>query len=118
MHQPQREADVLADRIDGRQSALIAVVFLDLIDAAERAAGRLLRLGQWHPGGRILIGEEVEMGANLLLEALLPAAREQQVEDARHEDADAGHDGSSSRRFTIDTVLAQRAASFANCRRP
>src|SRR5436190_10872920 len=118
VHHPHSQAQVLSERVEQCQSPLVAIVLLDLIHPAERAPGGGPRLLGRQARGYVLFREQLEMRANFLLEPAFAAAGDQRVDHPRHQHADTGHDASSSRRLTIETVRAQSSASLASWRRP
>ena len=115
---PDRKAQVLHDGPDDRQPALIAIGFLDLVDAAELTTRRNpCRVGG-HASRDVLFRQQIEVRLNLFGEARLAPASQRQVEQTRQEDANAGHDSPSRSPFTIETVRAHSLASAASCFRP
>jgi hypothetical protein len=92
VQQPDGEAEILPERVDERQSALIAIGLLHLLDAAKGAPGGVPRLDRGHAVSHVLVGEQVEMSANLFVEAALAPARDDQIQHARDQHSNAGHD--------------------------
>ena len=102
-----------------RQPPLIAMGLLDLVDAPELALRRAPRVARRHPGGDVLLGEQVQVVGDLFLEPAFAPARRTAGRALRDiSTLIRGHDGSSRRRLTIDTVRDHNATSFASWRRP
>src|SRR6185436_17518028 len=71
--QASSKAQVLPERVDDRPPPLVSVGLFDLLDAAELAPSRSLRLLPRQAGADIVVCQSVEMGLDLVAELFVPA---------------------------------------------
>src|SRR6266849_8983924 len=73
------ESEVLQQGIEKRAGARIAYLLLDLLDAAKLDARRAAGFARRHAGANIFLGQQFEVGANLLVEVSVDATREKEI---------------------------------------
>jgi hypothetical protein len=122
-NQPEREAQVLHHRVEGRQSADVPVAIPERSRGAEanpRGARRVLR---GHAPPDVVVGQHRQVGVKLLLEVGIHAVAAQERPHSRREvfqpaqDHDFPPRSSSSRPMTPET-RSQCSVAAASCFRP
>ena len=79
-HQPDGKPEIAGEGIEERQPPLVAIRLLDPLDAPELALRRAPGVGGRHPGGEVVLGEQVQVVGDLFLEPAFAPPGEQQVE--------------------------------------
>ena len=88
---PQAEADVLEESLHEGQAALVAVRFLHLLAAAEVAARREAGLLERQPAADVLLGQQLQVALQLLVELGIEGRLAEQAAQAGGEGAERGH---------------------------
>ena len=84
-----RVPQVLRERIEERDAALLAVRLLDARDAAEIAERGPLRVRARQPASLMLVGEQIEMRAQLLVQFIVAASRGEYARQSRESQAES-----------------------------
>ena len=116
--QSNGEPDILPERLQQRKTALLAELLLGLLDSAERTPRRARGIRRRESTRHVLVGEELQVHVNLLVQTVVAPAPEEDVGGPGEQNAERGHDSLSSRRLTMETVRDQSAVSAVSCRRP
>ena len=111
----KRVGEILREGVEEGKAALVAIVFVELGDGAEVAAGGGEGVGRGEAAAFVVGGEQGEMGGDFGVEV---AVRAPPPEKAGKQDAQGGHDSLSRRRAIMATVRAQFSVSAASCLRP
>jgi hypothetical protein len=106
---PDRVAEILEQRVEEGQAALIPVRFLRLRDAAEVAQCRLFGVGARQAAPLMLVDEQIEMCAHLFVELVVAASRAEESRESRREHAHQGHGYSHLNAINGSTRAARRA---------
>ena len=94
----ERVAQILEQRLEGRQPALIAVRLAELRGRAQRQARGALGLLPRHPAPRVVVDEHREMRLQLVIEVSIERGAPEEGPDAGEEAVERGPHGLTSPR--------------------
>jgi hypothetical protein len=115
---PRRDSDVREEGVHRRHAALVPVALLDRVRLTERTARRQTRRGRRHPAALELLGQQLEMVTDLLIDPILAPPPDDDAAKPDDPFAPATHEPASSSRAISSTVCRHNRSSAASCRRP
>ena len=90
---PDGIAEVLHRGVDERNTAMIAVMLLDLFGAAEAQCRRAPGLGRRHAATQVLADQKIEMRRHLAVEVVVETARSEQRTETKRQLREPGRHG-------------------------